>query len=279
MTPNRPWLLAAGFLAAALLAACNNDNNNPAGGITPPDAPVDLVYQLNLGEQIGGGDSIIDPGVLLSWQPPSPDSTVQDFVIYGSDSTDSNGFERRAITTSLTWHDAGTPSSLQLQYYVTSQDVNGDESAPSNVVLISASDTVQTPAGLAGTALDSAAELQWQTNSITGPNGSHFDFYRIYSEDVSNGGCVANSTVLEGQTVSSGFVITGLANGVSRCYFLTAVTKTGHESRSSNSVTLTPASTDPPFSAARVPANTTIVAHHPIALSRAHAIVRLFPRK
>lgn len=278
MTSNRSWL-AAPFVVAALIAACNNDNNNVTNGIQPPGSPTGLIYQLNLGEQVGAGDSIIEPGVLLSWLPPNPDSTVQDFVIYGSDSTDSNGFLRRSITTSITWHDAGTPSTLQLQYYVTSQDANGDESAASNIVKIDPSDTVQTPAGLAGTPLDSAVELAWQSNSISGPNGSHFDFYRVYSQDTNNGACVGSSTVLEGQSVSNAFVITGISNGVTRCYLVTAVTKSGHESTPSTSVLLTPESTDPPFSAARAPANATIIAHHPIVLRRAHAFVRLFNTK
>ncbi len=278
MTSNRSWL-AAPFVVAALIAACNNNNNNITNGIVPPGAPTGLIYQLNLGEQVGAGDSIIEPGVLLSWLPPSPDSTVQDFVIYGSDSTDSAGFLRRSITTSITWHDAGTPANLQRQYYVTSQDVNGDESSPSNIVLIDAADTVQNPAGLTGTPLDSAVALAWQSNSISGPNGSHFDFYRVYSQDTNNNACVGSSTVLEGQSVSNGFVITGIANGVGRCYFVTAVTKSGHESPGSNAVLLTPESTDPPFSAARVPANATIIAHHPIVLHRANTFVRMLAPK
>jgi hypothetical protein len=278
MTSNRSWL-AAPFVVAVLIAACNNDNNNLTEGIVPPAPPVDLVYQLNAGEQIGAGDSIIEPGVLLSWLPPTPDSTIQAFVVYGSDSTDSNGFVQRAITTSITWHDAGTPDELQLQYMVESEDVNDDQSGPSNVVFISPGDTVQTPANLAGAPFDSAAELAWANNSVTGPNGDHFDYYRVYSESVSNNACVSSSTVLEGSTVSNAFVITGLANGVERCYFVTAVTKTGHESSftaaSLRGVYVTPESTDPPFSAARIPANATVVAHHPIALFRAHMKMRL----
>jgi hypothetical protein len=275
MTPNRSWL-AAPFVVAVLVAACNNDNGNLTSGIVPPAPPVDLVYQLNAGEQIGSGDSIIEPGVLLSWLPPTPDSTIQAFIVFGSDSADTNGFVQRAITTSISFHDAGQP---QLQYFVESEDVNDDQSAPSNTVFIDAADTVQTPANLAGAPLDSAAELEWATNSITGPNGGHFNYYRIYSESVSNGACQFSSIVLEGQSVSNAFVITDLANGVPRCYLVSAVTKTGHESNTSNVVMLTPESADPPFSASRVPANAMIVAHHPIALVRAHAMVRLLAPK
>jgi hypothetical protein len=212
---------------------------------------------------------VIEPGVLLSWLPPSPDSTVQDFVVYGTDSTSNTGFVRRAVTTSVSFHDAGTPMK---QYYVTSQDVNGTESHASNLVVIDPSDTVQTPANLTGTPLNAAALLAWQDNSITGANGSHFDFYRVYSDSVDNSNaCVAASTVLEGQSVSAGFVITGLANGTPRCYFATAVTRSGHESAGSNGVIITPSSADPPYTAARVPANFTIITHHPIALHRARA--------
>lgn len=263
MTRKRPWRAAA-ILVAALVAACNNNNNNILNNYVAPAPPVGLVYQLNLGEAIGN-DSVIEPGVLLSWLPPNPDSTIQDFVIYGSDSTDSAGFVRRAVTTSISFHDAGQP---QLQYYVTSQDVNAVESAPSNVVFIDAADSVQSPSTITGTPLDSAALLQWPDNSITGPNGSHFDFYRVYSDSVSNSTCVASSTVLEGQTVSNGFVITGVANDVPRCYFVTAVTRSGHESSGSPGVIITPSSTDPPYSAARISGRYEVITHHPIALHR-----------
>jgi hypothetical protein len=274
MNRKRPWR-AAGVALAALVAACNNNNNNVLNNIAPPGSPTGLVYQLNLGEQIGS-DSVIEPGVLLSWLPPSPDSSIQDFVVYGTDSSDNAGFVRRAITTSVSFHDAGTP---QVQYYITSQDVNGVESAPSNVVLIDAADTVEAPANLTGTPLDSAAELAWPDNSITGTNGGRFDFYRVYSDSVSGSTCIGSSTVLEGQTVSNGFVITGIANAVPRCYFVTAVTRSGHESSGSPAVIITPSSADPPYSAARIPGNYTVITHHPIVLHRAHATTRVLSGK
>lgn len=263
MIRKRPWR-ATGIALAALVAACNNNSNNVLNNYQAPGAPTGLVYQLNLGEQIGA-DSIIEPGVLLSWLPPSPDSTVQAFIVYGSDSTDSAGFVERALTTSVSFHDAGQP---QNEYGVTSQDVNGVQSALSNIVHIDASDTVETPSDLTGTPLDSAALLQWPDNSITGPNGSRFDFYRVYSDSVSGSTCVASSTVLEGQTVSNGFVITGVANDVPRCYFVTAVTRSGHESAGSPGIIITPSSSDPPYSAARISGRYAVIAHHPIALYR-----------
>ena len=191
MNRKRSWR-AAGVALAALVAACNNDNNNLLSNYVPPGAPTGLVYQLNFGEQIGA-DSVVEPGVLLSWLPPNPDSTVQDFAVFGSDSTDSAGFVQRAVTTSITFHDAGLP---QVQYFVESQDVNGVSSAPSNVVFVEASDTVPAPANLTGAAFDSAAELAWADNSFTGTNGSHFDYYRVYSDSVLTGTttCVAAST-------------------------------------------------------------------------------------
>jgi hypothetical protein len=288
MTPQRPWRaigMALMGLAAALVgvAGCNNDNNNPTAGITPPDPPVDLVYQLNPGEQIGAGDSIIEPGILLSWFPPSPDSTIQAFVVYGDPDAypDTTDFEQVGITTSISFHDAGVPF---LQYDVTSEDIYGDQSAASNVVVVNAADTVQSPSNLVYTAYDSAALLGWSNISATGYNASHFDYYRIYSDSVSGGACVANDYALEGTSVSNAFAITGLANGVPRCYFVTAVTKTGHESNGSNIQVITPESTDPPFSAASVPPNTKIVWHHPIKLNqvmlnRGHGAVQLLPRK
>src|SRR5262249_50725344 len=124
MTSLRPWLA----LAAIGAAACNNNNNNITSNIVPPGPPVGLTYQLNIGEQFPSG-AVIEPGVLLSWLPPSPDSTVAEFVVYGSDSSASSGFNARAVTTSISFHDAGTP---QLAYYVTSEDVNGVQSQASN---------------------------------------------------------------------------------------------------------------------------------------------------
>src|SRR5579862_770785 len=150
MNRNRPWRATGIALAAlvALVAACNNNNNNPLNNYTPPNPPTGLVYQLNLGEQIGT-DSIIEPGVLLSWLPPSPDSTVSAFLVYSDSAAapDTTKFVQRAITTSLSFHDAGTPDA---QYFVTSQDVNAVQSGRSNIVVIDAGDTVQTPADLTG---------------------------------------------------------------------------------------------------------------------------------
>src|SRR5581483_5368693 len=181
MTRKRPWR-AAGIALAALVAACNNNNNNPLQNYTPPGAPTGLVYQLNLGEQIGA-DSIIEPGVLLSWLPPNPDNTVNAFLVYADTllQPDTAGFFQIAVTTSVSYHDAGTP---EPQYTVASQDVNGVLSAHSNIVVIDPGDTVQAPSNITGTPLDSAALLQWPDNSITGPNGSRFDFYRVYSDSV-----------------------------------------------------------------------------------------------
>ena len=276
MNRKRLWR-AAGVALAALVAACNNNNNNLLNNYQAPGRPTGLVYQLNFGEQIGT-DSIIEPGVLLSWLPPSPDSTVQDFIVYSDSAAppDSVYFQERAVTTSVSFHDAGVPES---QYFVTSQDVNNVQSSRSNIVHIDPADTVQAPSGLSGLALDSAAELAWPDNSITGPNGSRFDFYRVYSDSVTSATCIDATTVLEGQTVSNGFVITGIANGVGRAYFVTAVTRSGHESACSPAVVITPSSTAPPYSAARIPGNFTVIAHHPIALRRAHATTRLLTGK
>ncbi len=274
MIPVRLGLGAMVVIGA--LVACNDNNNlsTVPSNVTLP-VPTGLVYQLNIGEQVGS-DSIIYPGVLLSWIPGNdPDTLVNDFAVYGSqDTSNTANSTLRAITTSPSFHDAGTPQNF---YFVTSQDVAGDQSGASNVVKINAADTVRTPAGVVGTALDSAVELAWQPNSITGPNGNRFDFYRVYSDDVSGGQCVANAFVLEGQSVSNAFVITGIANNVPRCYWTSAVTLSGHESAFSNVVVLTPSASQPPFSAEHIAANATVIVHHPVVLHKAHAIVRVMP--
>jgi hypothetical protein len=254
---------------AAVAIACSSSNNNVAPQASNLPVPTSLIYQLSLGEQVGSTvDSVIFPGVVLSWTPGTgaDSNLVNDFVVYGSDdTTNPNGWTRRAITTSLTFHDAGTPMHA---YYVTSQDVNGSESQPSARVHIDPADTVQTPTGLSGTALNAAVELLWNDNAVTsGVNSDHFDFYRVYSSDTSGTGC-SNAYVLEGQSVSNGFVITNLPNDLGRCYWVSSVTRTGHESQFSGAVVVTPSATQPPYTAAKIPANATIVSHNPIYLKR-----------
>jgi hypothetical protein len=92
--------------------------------------------------------------------------------------------------------------------------------------------TPDTPAALSSVSLDGAIALTWSDNAYTA-DPANFQNYRIYSTtyniDVNPPACGA-SFRLEGTTVAPEFVVGALANGVPRCYAVTAVSVDGFES-------------------------------------------------
>jgi hypothetical protein len=246
----------AGAIAVGLaVAGCNNNNNStgPAYTLTPPDS---LTYQL----QFGDVNAEIPAGIIVAWQVP--DSTnIEDFVVYGNLGTvAAPAFSRFGIVTSNSYHDV----LVEPQYFVTSQDQYGDESATSDTLTVNFGDSVQTPNDLAGEAFDGAAGISWGSISQTGYNGTRFEYYRVYSMPASVSGmtvtCNQNALALEGTTVSNGFVITGLTDGTTTCYTVTAVSLSGLESQfASPYVAVTPSASDEPFSASLVKAGSKII--------------------
>lgn len=91
-----------------------------------------------------------------------------------------------------------------------------------------------TPASLSSTSLDGAVALTWLDNSFQSDPGN-FQNYRVYSTsydidappDVDPCG---SDRELEGTTVSPEFIVGALANGVPRCFEVTAVSVDGFES-------------------------------------------------
>jgi hypothetical protein len=83
-------------------------------------------------------------------------------------------------------------------------------------------------------------QLAWSRNAVDA-SSSTFDHYRVYSTDYdgTRGVCTAN-WVLEGSTVSDGFLAANLTNGVSRCFAVSAITHDGHESQWSDARLDTP---------------------------------------
>src|SRR2546430_1892943 len=79
---------------------------------------------------------------------------------------------------------------------------------------------------LLGISLDSAIHLDWQDT----PDFSRFKWYRVYSSDYNlpQNACV--NWALEGTTVSHEFLAAQLANGVTRCFGVSAVDTLGYES-------------------------------------------------
>jgi hypothetical protein len=204
------------ILAALLpLAACED-----LVGPGDPDAPANLAYQL-----IPSGDPNAPLGVLLTWDVPRS-GRANSFNVYAR--TNGAQWALRATTTSPTFHDAGTP---EAQYYVATRDERGEEIAHSNVVTVDLQSRLPAPQGIGSISLDGAVQLFWASNSVDASRAT-FDHYLVYSTgyDGNRGVCTSDWS-LEGSTVSDGFLVGNLTNGVSRCYAISAITHDGHESQ------------------------------------------------
>jgi hypothetical protein len=212
MRLDRSFLIA--LAAVVPLTACDLTD---ATGIDP-NAPTNLSYQL-----IPSGDPNVPLGVLLSWDPPSSGRAVA-FDVYGR--VTSNGdWQLRATTTSPSFHDLYT----ELQYYVVANDADGDPLGETSVITIDMRSELPAPLGLHSISLNGAIHLAWSDNAVQS-NRSAFDYYRVYSAvyDAAHSSCL--SWNLEGSTVSDAFLAANIANGVTRCFAVSAVSRDGHES-------------------------------------------------
>ena len=117
--------------------------------------PANLRYEL-----IPSGDPDLPDGILLKWDEPN-DDRVADYVVY-SRATTADGWSRRGGTTSSSFHDAGVPN---LQYYVASEDDDGNESDGSNIVTVDERNRLAAPARLTSISLDRAIQLSWDDNA------------------------------------------------------------------------------------------------------------------
>jgi len=205
--------------ALLTLAACTSTTDVilPPDGILPPAT---VYYQV---EPIGTGTA--PSGLLLSWVDDG-DPNLAVWHVYSRGST-SESFGLRGSTTSNSFHDNGPPD---LQYYVTAEDLNGYESAPSPTVTIDERLALPAPATLSSTSLDGAIALAWADNAHNA-SPSRFSDYRIYSAayDLDTGFCDA-AWFLEGTTVAPEFIAGALPNGQPRCFAVTAVSQEGYES-------------------------------------------------
>ena len=101
--------------------------------------------------------------------------------------------------------------------------------------------TLETPTNLISISLNTAIQLSWDPNARAA-DPADFDHYNIYSTsyDLDNGVCDDAHWGLEGTSVSEDFLVTGLENGFSMCFGVTAVSRGGRESA------VTPARYDTP---------------------------------
>lgn len=206
--------LIGSALIAALAVACDN-------GFGPViDAPANLTYRLE-----PSGDPAQPAALILEWDEVShPELEV--YQVYSRASQDAE-FDLRGSTTSTTFHDKGIPD---LEYYVTAQHVNGDESPPSETVVIDERLRLERPAWLQSTSLDGAVHAFWSDNPFkNAPNG--FRQYRVYSASYSlDDNVCGDAWVLEGTTVSPEFLVGAMENGVPRCLAVSAESVEGWES-------------------------------------------------
>jgi hypothetical protein len=213
-------------VAALALTACEM-STNPI--LVDPDAPANLTYQL-----IPSGNPDQPLGILLSWDIPQS-GRANSFNVYGRESL-GDAWQLRATTTSPTFHDAGVP---EAQYYVATRDANGNEIARSDTISVDLHSPLPAPTGLGSISLNSAVQLFWNPNAVNA--STTFDHYLVYSSSYDAARAVCNADwSLEGSTVSDGFLVGNLTNGISRCYAVSAVTLDGHESTWSTSQLDTP---------------------------------------
>lgn len=101
--------------------------------------------------------------------------------------------------------------------------------------------TLEAPRNLTSVSLNTAIQLSWDANSRLSDPGS-FEHYNVYSTsyDLDRGVCDNAGWALEGSSVSEDFLVSGLTNGVSLCFSVTAVSLDGNESNASASRPDTP---------------------------------------
>ena len=121
---------------------------------------------------------------------------------------------------------------------MSTRDTNGNEIAQSAIVTIDLGARLPAPQGLTSTSLNAAIHLRWSSNAVDASHGT-FDYYRVYSTtyDAARGVCTANWTV-EGTTVSDAFLAGNLANGVARCFAVSAISRTDRKARGAKRVSI-----------------------------------------
>jgi hypothetical protein len=213
----RRTLKVASMLALAGLAACADEIVYVDEA---PPAPTGLTYQLE-----PSGDPYAPRGIVLRWNPvDAPNLAV--YHVYSRGATNQS-FGLRGSTTSPSFHDDGVP---HLEYFVTAESESGLESDGSASVVVDERLRLPAPGGLVSVSLNSAIHLEWPDNAYQAdPNG--FAHYRVYSAayDLDRGLC-GTAWSLEGTTVAPTFLAAALANGVPRCFGISAVTIEGFES-------------------------------------------------
>jgi fibronectin type 3 domain-containing protein len=197
----------------------------------PPDAPTNLTATA--------GDSIVD----LTWNASLATDTAG-YFIYRS-LTSGSGYTRVNTTpvSETSYRDSNLPKGTTYYYVVKAVDNWGNESNPSNEVSATPFDTVppNPPTGLSAWPTDYAVVLSWDSNVESDTAG-----YNIYRSLTSG----SNYTFIS-YTTNTSYTDSGLTNGTTYYYVITAIDTSGNESSSSAEVWATPydnVAPDPPAS-------------------------------
>lgn len=210
--------LIAMLAFTVVVSGCDSTTIVGSPGVLDP--PTNLEYSLE-----PSGDPSRPEGILLRWDALT-DPALASYRVYSRGSA-SGGFGLRGETSSNTFHDNGVP---HLDYYVTAIDVDGGESDPSNRITVDERLQLERPASLNSISLNGAIHLDWTDNAFAA-DPARFLWYRVYSAsyDLDQGLCGTDWS-LEGATVSPEFVAGVLANGVPRCFGVSAISVEGYES-------------------------------------------------
>lgn len=227
-------------LLAALALACSNGVDNISSSTVTLGNPDSLTYLLF------PSTPGVPSGILLSWKAAS-DPNVTSYAVYAA--VVGGGWNPVAYTAETSFFVPGTPVD---QYYVASQDNNGDVSTGTSPITVVTTPILPAPSGLAEDSLNGGVALTWSADARLG-NPAQFSYYRVYSEPavVTSGtaNCPAGAAGfgLEGSTVSEGYVVEGLTNGTTYCFGVTTVAKLGQESALSAWVVATPSASGGSF--------------------------------
>jgi fibronectin type 3 domain-containing protein len=205
---------------------------------TLPDAPRSLAASRGP----GAGQ------ITLTWQAPASNggAAITGYRVYRGDSSGSEALLQQ-VGSVLTFTDTGIPAGATRYYQVSAVNAVGEGSA-SGEASGSAPVAPSAPASLAAARGPGAGQITL-TWPAPGDGGSPISGYRVYRGDASGGEAFLAST---GTTLS--YVDSGLPNGVTRCYQLSAVNAAGEGPRSPEACAFTSSPPGPPRSLAGSPA-------------------------
>jgi fibronectin type 3 domain-containing protein len=224
------------YTVRAVDAAGNVSSDSSTATATPQASPDIMAPAAPTGLTATAGDAQVS----LDWADGS-ESDLDHYNVY-RDGT------QVASPTASNYTDSGLTNGTSYSYQVTAVDHAGNESAKSSGVSTTpqaAPDTTApaAPTGLTTTAGDAQVSLDWADGSE-----SDLDHYNVYRD----GTQVASPT-------ASNYTDSGLTNGTSYSYQVTAVDHAGNESAKSSSVSTTPQAA-PDTTAPAAPAGLTATA-------------------